>query len=698
LALLVLASLVFVGAALVIAGWLSHPRVRPVQQLGPLVIVGMPTLQWSDLSAEKTPELWQLAQGGAVGAQATRSPAGRSCSVQSWLMLGVGSPTQAGPNANCNEVVTPTTYFDGTASFPDWKRWRRNAIIQGGNSTLGRIATILADNGECISAAGQNAALGAADEYGLVAHYTPDPDKVDLHQCAVTLIGLDGLDDDYIGRLRRNLPSDATVVVSGMADGRRSRTFHTVIMAGPGVPHGLLTSLSTRQPGVIQTADLSSLIVSRLGTQAPIVGDGRVPVVRPMDGADRPIRYVQGLTRALDKEYPFVGPFFALFLGGSALALGSGLLWWWLDRRRRASREDVSGRTPMMSPWLRWWLATIAAMCAAMPAATMLAGLVPWWTSAHPRWALSLSIVGISAVMSALALLGPWRHRTLGPVTFMIATTFFVIAQDVTHGSRLQFISLMGLQPVYGGRFYGQGNVAYAVFATTGLLIATVIAGRMIAVGQRRVAVVAVVTVGLVALVIDGSPSWGADGGGPVALVPAFGFLALMAAGEHITKRSIVALGAATVGLVGAFALFDYFGPEAYRTHIGDFVAQLVTGFHWHGVLAIWTENWAMLTSNWFTRSVPLLIVAAIVIVASPDRYGRPVMRATDKVPFLRHGLTAVVICWVIGFLSNDSGTGIPPTGMLIAGPLLLLLAVAPRRETAPVAEPVPTAVESAVA
>ena len=41
-----------------------------------------------------------------------------------------------------------------------------------------------------------------------------------------------------------------------------------------------------------------------------------------------------------------------------------------------------------------------------------------------------------------------------------------VLALDVMTGSRLQLSSLMGLQPVVAGRFYGMGNPTFALFAT----------------------------------------------------------------------------------------------------------------------------------------------------------------------------------------------------------------------------------------
>ena len=66
--------------------------------------------------------------------------------------------------------------------------------------------------------------------------------------------------------------------------------------------------------------------------------------------------------------------------------------------------------------------------------------------------------------------------------------TLAVLALDVMFGSRLQLSSLMGLQPVVAGRFYGMGNVTYALFATAGLLLATALADPLVRAGRRRLA------------------------------------------------------------------------------------------------------------------------------------------------------------------------------------------------------------------
>lgn len=702
LALVASALVAFTALTVGLSALTSSPDSRAITQPGPLVMVSMPTLSWDDISPTRTPTLWHLAERGAVGAQATMVLSSHSCSNTSWLTFSAGSRTAFGhpPNVNvtppppeepptCNGLRFPRTAGNGPPVFHKWANWNDYARTRGRPNAIGKVAASLASAGQCVAAAGGGAGIAAANSQGAVSHYTADPQQVDLQACPVTLIGLHGVDDGYLTRIVHRLPADATVIVSGMADESGPSTLHALVVAGPGVPHGVLRSQSTRQTGFVQTVDLAPLVTDRLGDQAPAYAEGRAPRVVPVQGATGGIDEVSGLAHALDVEHAFVPLFFGLFLGGGALALLAGLGWWWLLRRRQLRR----GEAPQFPQALRWWLGVVGAMCAAMPMATFLVGLVPWWQSAHPRVVLSLAIIGISAVATVLALLGPWRRWVAGPMTFMAALTFLVIAEDVMHGSRLQLTSMLGLQPVFGTRYYGQGNVGYAVFATTALLVAAVLAGALITAGHRRLAAATVVLIGLAAVFIDGFPSWGADGGGPLAMLPAVAYLALAAVGMALTWRRAVLIAVGSLVLVSGFAVLDYLRPPRTRTHLGDTVAHLRHG-NFTPLAKIFTLNWEMLTATWLNMTVALLLVALLVALFAPGVLGRRVQALLSRVPFLPQGMAAIAACWLLAFFANDSGTGIPPTGVLVVAPLLVMLAAAPSLGRRPAAT-VPASVDA---
>ena len=150
-------------------------------------------------------------------------------------------------------------------------------------------------------------------------------------------------------------------------------------------------------------------------------------------------------------------------------------------------------------------------------------------------------------------------------MAFVSATTMVVLAVDVMTGSRLQLSSLMGLQPVVGGRYYGMGNPTFALFATATILLCTAVSSMLVlgraAAGPRpsrwRV-------IGGFAVVVDAMPFWGADGGGPPALVPGLVYLVLAVLGlaahlEAPAPRSCVGVVALFFLVAGA----DWLRPAA---------------------------------------------------------------------------------------------------------------------------------------
>ncbi|TWP35919.1 hypothetical protein [Leekyejoonella antrihumi] len=673
LALVALAVAGYLGMSYTVAWLTARPPVQALSQPGPLILVGVPSLAWEHDTATADPVLWSLARRGAVGAMATRSLSAHSCSLQSWLTLSASARTTIGRTVpathgerttECPQPVTPQVSA-GDMFFPDWATWRTSALARPLSADIGRLGSSMTKIGQCISAHGELAGLGAANRVGLIAHYSPSTTNPDLHTCPVTFISLPAYSDTYIAHLMKRLPPKSTLVVAGMADDTAPESLHAVVIAGPGVPHGQLTSEATRQPGVLQLTDLSALVLARMGAAAPHLTEGSVPVVQSTSSPTASVVAASELTEVLTVEHAFVAPFFISYLGVVVVALLLCSLWWWRQRRR--------GRPAGIL--VRAAYAIVGGMAAAMPVSTFLVGLVPWWRAGDPRLALAGFIVAFAAVLTAAALLGPWRRWKRGPMLFLAGATLVTITLDIIYGSRLQFTSMIGLQPVYGGRFYGNGNMGYAIMATTGILIAATLAGKLIEGRHRRLATLTVLLVGSFVVLVDGFPSWGADGGGPTALIPTFGYLALNAAGVRLTWLRIAVIGSCTALIVSGLAVLDYLRAPKYRTHLGDFVSQVRNHGNFSGVDRIWQANWHMLTSSFGTMLVPFMLLYAILALVRPDwPIARPIRPLLEKVTFLGHGLAATVVCWLIGFLSNDSGTAIPPGGMMIAAPLLIVL------------------------
>ena len=701
---LIVCVLVFASGlgGLVLTSLLTHrPALQKISQPGPIVMIRVPLLDWNSTSTSANPTLYALARKGAVGDLLTRAISGHSCTGDGWLTLSAGTRTAVGglvqetlPGhkvAHCPGIQTPFRTSATTAYYPEWPTWRQTALSRSPKADIGRLASTAMAHHECVNAVGGGAALAAADRQGEVAHYSPGVADVDFSTCPITLVSLISADDKDLRAVVDKVPANATLVVAVLGDDASREHLRAVVITGPGVPHGRLTSLNTRQIGMIGTVDLTALMLHRYGSAAPTLPEARVPAVEPSHSTYGPVTLARDLGQELAVQHSVLRSFFprALIVGAVIVALG--VLPWRLQVRRTRQGE----RPVVSNSLLRAAIGVTAGALASLPAATFLIGVLPWYRSGHPGIALTGGVLLIAVGISVLALTGPWRRHRAGPLLVVLGVTAYTVLDDTMHGSRLQLTSMMGLQPVYGGRYYGMGNVGYAMLATSSLLIAALLADPLIKAGRRDLAAVTVALIAVPAILVDGSPAWGADAGGPVAMIPAFAYLGLNALGLRVTWQRVALIGGSTGLVVAGLAVLDYLRPPQYRTHLGDFVAGLRNHGQAGGLGTIGKLNAQMLTSGPLTLLVPVLLVVAIVVLMAPTRrFSRPVARLWSVIPFLGNGLVAAVICWVLGFLANDSGTGIPPVGMLIVVPLLVVLATtsareeAPRTSTAPGASP----------
>ena len=220
------------------------------------------------------------------------------------------------------------------------------------------------------------------------------------------------------------------------------------------------------------------------------------------------------------------------------------------------------------------------------------------------------------------ALPSPPRNGTSLTALLVAAAIPLAWLVDAAAGAPLAFNNPLGMNAVVAGRFYGVSNTAFALVA--GALV-VVIAGAWVALGGgRRSALLVTALLGGVALLVDGAPQLGADVGGALTLVPTLAFLAAGLAGLRLSWRRWLAIGAATVLVVGGFAVVDLLRPGG-PTHLGRFARQVADGSA-AGVLG---RKAYALVGPFVTKPVMAAALAcAVVIVAAALWWGRRQVRA----------------------------------------------------------------------
>ncbi|MCO6008729.1 hypothetical protein NE236_27515 [Actinoallomurus purpureus] len=639
------------------------------------VLIGVPGLQWSDVSPTATPHLWRLARGAAAGLLSVRAVGRLTCPGDGWTTVSAGARSAAGPY--CRRAITVSPSGTG-AVVNDIATIRR---VNAGFGTVGLFGDSVHRAGGCTTAVGPGAALAAGDLGGRVDTYTRDIATLpagDWARCAATVVdagAVAGPDrassarraDAAVGAVLARLPADADVLVAGISDHDRTPHLRLVLATGPGTAGRYLGSESTRRADMVILPDLTATMLAWLGVPYPagLIGTPLLPDAHRPAVLDSAVNDLRAQDVAAQTHRDLLPRFFAAFVIGQLLLYGAAALALqlrWAGRRR----VRILAATRLT-----------ALVAAAVPASTYLVNLVPWWRAAHPLPSLVAAIAAVDALVVAVAVSGPWRRRVLGPGTVIAGMTAAVLGADLLTGSRLQLNSLMGYSPLVGGRYYGMGNIAFAVLATSTLLAASGVAQWLEPRRGRRAAVAAVLAMTMTAALLDSWTAWGSDFGGLIAFVPGLATTALLVSGRRVSFLRLQVLRAAGMALVLGVAFIDHLRPPAEQTHMGRFFGQLV-----EGNALPWLERkfTAMIRTFGNPTLLPIVVAAFLFLVLVLHRPGRAgaggLQLAYDRAPMLRAGLSGAFVTALVGGAVNDSGLAVPALALAVAVPLALTAAV----------------------
>ncbi|WP_432922688.1 hypothetical protein ACQPZZ_25060 [Microbispora sp. CA-135349] len=640
-----------------------------------VVLVGIPGLMWSDVTPGDTPNLWRLAGDSAIGSLSVRAVRKDTCPYDAWLTVSAGVRSAVG--GGCGMAPTPKTDGEG-AVIPEFS-WLWEVREQRDAGTLGQA---LHAAGRTTMAVGPGAALALADREGRVDVYAPSPGEVaqwsrgdvvavEIPDLIAPYISADRLSDvpEHLSpgarraaaraadaKLGSFLPrlGPATVLVAGLSDHGSVPHLRAAMLHGGGAA-GTLGARSTHRDDMIILPDLTATILARTGVAAPpaVVGvpveahatgggpDERVGALRTADVAGQTIRDMTGV----------------FFITLAALQVLFYVTAFVLLRRR--------DRLPAVR--------VAAVALASIPVSTYLVNLTPWARTERPALTLFASIAAIAAALTVAALAGPWRRGMLGPLTVIAAVTAAVLLGDLLTGTPLQLNSLMGYTGVVGARYYGLGNIPFALLATAVLLVTTAAADRLVAAGRKAVAVALVAALGAFAMLLDGWPGVGSDFGGVIAFVPGIAVTALIVAGRRVSIVKLGAFCAAGGVLVMAIAYLDYLRPPASQTHLGRFVGQVADGTF---LPVISRKLGAMLSTLLSPTLMPVVIAAFAFLVFALLRPGAAsagvLPLAFERAPMLRAGLLGALVSGLVGMLVNDSGAAVLSMALALAVPLVL--------------------------
>jgi len=430
------------------------------------------------------------------------------------------------------------------------------------------------------------------------------------------------------------------IVLSGTPSENDRDYLAPVIIAGPGFEPGTpLTSPTTHRTGIVANTDFYPTVAAVFGFQPDNPNSGTVMKSSGRDGADI-------------REFIFLN--------------------------RRSYNVDVYFR----KIGVHGFIIAQALLCLICVLVILAAEKVKQVVIDR----LMLLVLAVSFFPLSSYLVTFLVHRELNTVTFMLgavmlcgggaagavsvfrtarariclvsAVTALYLMLDVATGAHGCMNSVFGYSPIIGGRYYGIGNESMAILVASSAIAATTLAGG-IEDKRRRIAAFGVVAV--LVVTVTGFPALGANTGGTIAAVAAFGYIILKLLGRKIGVAEVVAIAAALALLLGVYVALDYFSPAEEKTHLGRALGQIGTG----GIRQVFLIASRKLSMNFsilqrYSVYVVLMVLIIIVNLYWIEKVRGIYMKVMRSNPYFHLGIKGAFVGGIVGFCVNDSGVVIP--------------------------------------
>jgi hypothetical protein len=680
--LLVLFLTLFLSSA---GGHAQSPHRSPSLH-PPTVFLLASNLTWADLRPDgPLHDLRQLAETGSIALLNT-AVSGEATEAAAFLSIGAGervaAPGTRGPRIAVEDVpltvadiaaeVYPAKGLEGNAVRPVYyRRFGRNSPQEAiglamGLPTLERIQPspsripLLGALGEALQNGGRKIAVfgdwrsvlvgmdrkGAVYQGSVITEVLPNQLPQTLSKTDVVIASVSG--PRALRRLTRTIAplvqqGDINLIVVNGAPpisdttGKWSR-LGWIVAVGPDFPsHTVLTSATTRTPGLVANVDIAPTILA-LQDLSPFSGGAghKMQTIPSSDSFKTLDRLDRQTIAAVNAAGPLLIPYGVLAIG---ITLASLVCLWF-----------GVGKAPA-----RFGLLVISAVLLALLPVGYIAPVNPWY--------YSLSVLGLSLILSLAAnLLGARFH--LSPIGLLFSVLAAVICIDAVLGSPLVSSDLLSDFYLTGIRFYGLGN------EYTGFLLGAVMTGWGLAPlssPSRERAVL--ISLGIVTTLLIGLPWFGADAGGALAATVLFILAALPG---RLRARHIMGAFAGAFGVVLLLALVDRLRGSA-ETHIGGALAAGQS----HGFGAIWDIIVRKIVMNVGISVSPLTlaVIAGMIpiwLLLTRGRISERLQQLLSERPKLYRALVALLWGAFASAAFNDSGIAMallllaPPTTAVI--------------------------------
>jgi len=402
------------------------------------------------------------------------------------------------------------------------------------------------------------------------------------------------------------------------------------VLGDANIIRGVLTSATTRTPGLISFSDVRPTLLEWVGVAADPTGPGRAVriVYAPQRG-----KIVAALDRAATTNVRAMVP----VLSGIGLlvalvaALGLVAVAWW----PRLALPAANALNASMALPLGFLLAGASAAWPGPPLAPLSVGVLIVCESAAVAWVLAwvLRLVRRSV-------------DPLGHCAAALAVTCLAIIADTIAGQPLMKSSLLAACGMSGIRFYGIGNEYMGILVGASLGCAFLLRW-----GRART-----LAAGAIVSALLGLGFLGANAGGVITSVTAFGAAAVAVTGRRLSLRHVALAGTCGVAAAFVFAALDQSVAADGASHLGRALnAARAGGAH---TLAEIAGRKMLMNLSILATCPAMTAVAAIGGFASlmATAMRRDVALVASAHPEWRSWQGPAMVACAAAFLFNDTG------------------------------------------
>lgn len=461
---------------------------------------------------------------------------------------------------------------------------------------------------------------------------------------------------DFITDMQKSMRTgDILIVVSPTPKGNFLPGFNyltPVIAFSEGIDSGILTSPTTRRPGIIKNTDLAPTILNHYGIIVPQLMFGRALQVIPTDNT---IAKLMSLNKEVELTYQTRSPILRNYVLIQLILVGLSLIAILVPKRNTLML--------VLKPLLLGVMA--------VPVALLVLPLLPHTTATTQIAELIAITVGIIA---AIHLWLNDRRNELDPFILISMLTSLCIVIDLFLGAPLQKTSLLSYHPIVGARYYGLGNEYMGILIGSTIIGTTALLTRFSE--KRKYLLTPIGIYYLITLYVIAAPQLGTNVGGSISGAGSFLITFLLLAGVKFNLKTILKAAATVLFFLASILLYDLQRPLENQSHIGRTVELILKGGPGE-ILNIITRKISMnikLIRYTIWSRIFLASLASLAIL-----FFRPVgimQKVSSQYSDMHKGFIGVVIASVIALVFNDSGIVAAATTMIFGAPPLLYLVI----------------------